>query len=419
MGGFFQKHWALMLLGALSMVLLALLFEISWPQTYVQVVTVPSGALLTDDGGYSWTSPARIPVPEEGIHLTASSPGWIPLDTLILPVQTGSVITLGLGYRFDVILESDPPGAVLTLDGSHAGLTPTTVELDTPGAHEVTLTLTGGATLTDSFNVLSNTPRTLRWVLPEVAGNGMLLVRSGCTGTVSPGPSGPDTLPSFLISLREVTAGELLPWLQYLEPEPDGESAYRWGRTATIESIFPGDYPIPFRIGGGGAWEVTDGMEDLPVAGISFGAALDFCGWLTVSRADGCLYRLPTEAEWAVAAAGGGSGPWPWGTRSPDGTLLNLSDVNEVLLQRHPYLDDGYEQSAPVGSYPPNGWGIYDMAGNVWEWCLPVFPDTVPLTRGGSWISSMDDCRCHSRMLPDTSLGYPFTGFRVAATPSS
>jgi hypothetical protein len=417
MGGFFLRHWALLLLAAISAVLLALLFELSWPQAYVQVVTIPSDAVLTDGSGYTWTSPARIPVPEEGIRLTATGPGRASLDTLILPGQAGSVVILGLGYRFEVTLESDPSGAALTLDGRTAGLTPTTVVLDAPGAHEITLTVTGGATLTDSFNVLSNASRTLRWVLPEVTDSGMLLVRTGCMGTVSYGPSGPDSLPSYLISLREVTAGEFLAWLRVLEPMPDAESAYRWGRTVMIESVFPGDYPIPFQVGPGGVWEVTEGQENLPVAGVSFRAAEEYCAWLTDVRTDGCAYRLPTEAEWTAAALGGGSGPWPWGSRSPDGTLLNLSDSCEVLLQRHPSIHDGYEQAAPVGSFPPNGWGLFDMAGNVWEWCSPVQPDSIPTARGGSWISSMDDCRCDARMLPDTALGYPFTGFRVAATP--
>jgi formylglycine-generating enzyme required for sulfatase activity len=120
--------------------------------------------------------------------------------------------------------------------------------------------------------------------------------------------------------------------------------------------------------------------------------------------------------EWQVSARGGDSGPWPWGSGRPDGRLLNLSDSNEGLLRRHPSVDDGYSRTSPVGIYPANGWGLYDMAGNVWEYCLPPDGGDAPPALGGGWLSSMDDCRLDAVMYPDTALGYPYLGFRVAAT---
>jgi len=120
--------------------------------------------------------------------------------------------------------------------------------------------------------------------------------------------------------------------------------------------------------------------------------------------------RLPTEAEWEKAARGGLVGKkFPWGDTDPDGTQCNFADKNTGFLEWRDWnVDDGYHYTAPVGSYLPNGYGLFDMAGNGQEWCAdwydkdyyakspkqnpkcgtkPVnnFWDTGPVCRGGSW----------------------------------
>ncbi len=125
--------------------------------------------------------------------------------------------------------------------------------------------------------------------------------------------------------------------------------------------------------------------DNYPVVGINWRQAKGFCVWRTQLKnaqlaqkggeANIHDYRLPTEAEWEWAARGGHDfNPFPWGgpyTRNDKGCFL----ANFKPLRGN-YTDDGGATPIIVGHYPPNDWGLYDMAGNVAEWCSDAFDES-------------------------------------------
>jgi formylglycine-generating enzyme required for sulfatase activity len=104
-----------------------------------------------------------------------------------------------------------------------------------------------------------------------------------------------------------------------------------------------------------------------PVVHIAHRDALTYCEWR--GKKEGGTFRLPTEAEWEFAARGGlDRKRFTWGDEfKPNGKLMANTWQGEFAHQNT--LEDGYFGTAPVSSFPPNGFGLSDMAGNVWEWC--------------------------------------------------
>ena len=136
-------------------------------------------------------------------------------------------------------------------------------------------------------------------------------------------------------------------------------------------------------------------------------------------------YRLPTDTEWEYAARGGLSGKrFPWGDTithsqanycSDDGYSYDISPTRGY----HPTYNDGTSPyTSPAGSFAANGYGLYDMAGNVWEWCWDWYPGyvgSIRVRRGGGWCYHADFCRSGFRYwdYPDRRIGN--IGFRVCS----
>ena len=101
--------------------------------------------------------------------------------------------------------------------------------------------------------------------------------------------------------------------------------------------------------------------DDHPVVQVSWDDAVAYAGWAGK--------RLPTEAEWEFAARGGLEGKaYTWGDQVPSDSQI-LANIWQGEFPRDNTSADGFIRTAPVGSFAPNGYSLYDMAGNVWEWC--------------------------------------------------
>ena len=151
-----------------------------------------------------------------------------------------------------------------------------------------------------------------------------------------------------------------------------------------------------------------NGKEDHPVVHISWFDAIAYCKWAGK--------RLPTEAEWEFAARGGKKQQkYPWGNEDPS---VGKPKAN-TWQGDFPYQNtnaDGYYASAPVHSYAPNSYGLYDMAGNVWEWCNDWYENSeLKVVRGGSFMCNASYCkgyRVSARMKTSPDTGLEHTGFR-------
>jgi formylglycine-generating enzyme required for sulfatase activity len=183
----------------------------------------------------------------------------------------------------------------------------------------------------------------------------------------------------------------------------------------------------------GGALSDLDGMADHPVVHVSWNDAVAYCEW--AGR------RLPTEAEWECASRGGLIGKrYPWGDELGDELGDDQGDGWPCNIWQGTFpsvntQDDGWLTTAPVRSYRPNAYGLWQTVGNVWEWCsdwwnpdyYAASPSANPagpasgearMLRGGSYLCHDSYCNryrnsARSSNTPDSSMGN--AGFRTVA----
>jgi formylglycine-generating enzyme required for sulfatase activity len=157
-----------------------------------------------------------------------------------------------------------------------------------------------------------------------------------------------------------------------------------------------------------------------PVEMVSWDNAVGFCRKL--SEKTGKAARLPTEAEWEYACRAGSR------------TRFSFGDSDSALRDYAWYGSNSGRKPNPVGQKKPNAWGLYDMYGNVWEWCADWYGDypngavTDPqgaasgsqrVVRGGSWGDGADSCRSARRYKDRPFFRYGFHGFRMLVSVSA
>jgi len=243
----------------------------------------------------------------------------------------------------------------------------------------------------------------------------------------------------FSIAAHAVTNAE---FAEFIATTGQVTSAEQFGNSFVFGGQLPHDFPPTRGLAAAPWWRQVDGADwrhpegphsdistrsDHPVVHVSWIDAVAYCNWRGA--------RLPTEAEWERAARGAlGDGHYPWGDeREPGGR--HLMNVFQGEFPGGDTGADGWIGTCPVRSYPANSFGLFEMTGNVWEWCAdwhdPAYYSRSPrsdptgpeegearVMRGGSYLCYESYCwryrvDARSSNTPDSATGN--LGFRIAA----
>ncbi|QIK65977.1 formylglycine-generating enzyme family protein [Nocardioides sp. HDW12B] len=262
----------------------------------------------------------------------------------------------------------------------------------------------------------------------------LVVVAGGVTRVGSDDPDHPEewpvrevTVAPYAIGRCAVTNAEFDAFVRATGHRTDAEA---FGTSFVFGGLLPDDFPPTRGVAAAPWWREVRGADwahpegpqsdvggrpDHPVVHVSRRDAEAYAAW----RGG----RLPSEAEWEHAARGGLEGePFPWGSElEPDGT--HRMNVWQGTFPGHDIGADGWRGTCPVDAFAPNGLGLHNACGNVWEWCAGAWSAGAPdgVSRGGSYLCHASYCRryrtsarqAHS---PDSTAGN--LGFRLAADPA-
>ena len=255
------------------------------------------------------------------------------------------------------------------------------------------------------------------------------------------GPPHEVELPAFELGVHAVTNDELA---AFVDATGHRTSAEQFGASFVFAGLLPDDFPPTRGVAATPWWREVEGADwrhpegpqsdltdrgDHPAVHVSWLDAAAYCSWSGT--------RLPTEAEWERAARGGLEGHhFPWGDEREPGGEHRMNVFQGEFPQANTAAD-GWVGTCPVGTFPPNGFGLFEMTGNTWEWCADWFsPDayrtapriaptgpasgTARVMRGGSYLCHDSYCwryrvDARSANTADSSTGN--LGFRVARSP--
>ena len=341
------------------------------------VSSEPAGAEIFVDGVSRGTAPLQIELPSGSHELTATYRDWPP-EKKSVTVENHREVSTRFEFGFgSVKITSAPSGATVIRDGTELGRTPLLLEEIKPGAVEYELRLAG-----------SKSARVQGTVQPEQ----QIFLAARLEQNLSPQPGQPW---ENSLGMKFVPVGDSVRFCVW-------ETRVR-------------DYAA-FCSATGTRFEKPDfaQTDTHPAVRVSWYDAQAFCKWLTERERSGNLleenqrYRLPTDLEWSMAAGLAnetGATPeqrdgkfrdvFPWGKQwPPPAGAGNYADMS-AKLPRGKFIEgftDGFAQTAPVGSFAANPNGLFDMGGNVWEWCEEGYKGDGHardwgVLRGGSWAN--------------------------------
>jgi formylglycine-generating enzyme required for sulfatase activity len=380
-------------------------------QGELSIRSEPSGADISIDDVYYGTSPLTVTL-TPGVHrVKAAKSGYRP-ETQATMVRLG--VSLDLTLVLDkaggtATIRSTPPGSAVHLGDVYYGTTPTTIDGLADGTYRLTLKQTDYQDWEETITI-----------------------RGGNTVSVTATlkPSGPPP------TITDPTTGMELVWVEggcFQMGDTFGEGM-GWEKPVhevCLDGYYLGRYEVTQ-----GQWEKVMGRnpssfkkgDSYPVESVSWDDIQDFLKALNGRSSR--RYGLPTEAQWEYAARERGRQVrFGHGQDTIDPTQANFNGSEQY---KQPYSRTGVyrESTTPVGQFPPNALGLYDMAGNVWEWCEDVFDakaytqharnnpvstsgSSYRVLRGGSWGVTPRYCRSAYRSRIDPSYRNRRNGFRL------
>ena len=299
--------------------------------------------------------------------------GSLREDTPITSANTG-----------ELSVSSQPPGAMIYVDGGRLGVAPQSLKNLPAGQVTVEAKLQGYESYRERVWIRAGkkselhivlTPIVQKPKLPTTPEPEMVFIEGACFQMGSPNPEeGRDKdetrhkacVKDFYLGKYEVTVGEFRRFIKasgYKTEAEQKDGCYFW------DGEWKQDADKHWRSPG---FEQND---DHPVACVSWNDALAYIEWL--NKQTGKNYQLPTEAEWEYAARAGTTTARYWGEEADVKACryANVADKGHGSSEPNFPCDDGYKYTAPVGRFEPNAFGLYDMLGNLWEWSCSEYKE--------------------------------------------
>jgi formylglycine-generating enzyme required for sulfatase activity len=435
--------------------------EITEGSLYIK--SSPSGASVYLDGTYKGTTPKQIENISAGSYTLKVTKSGYEDESMTINVRAGETaektvyLTEEMG---ELYISSSPSGANIYIDGSYKGTTPKTINGLNAGYYDIKLKKDGYEEKTEyNVRVTAGKQTTKQMTLNKIQTESepelteMVFVEGG---TFKMG----DEFGDLWDSCRPVHSVTLSYdyWLGKYEVTFDEYDRYceETGTSNANDRRVEWDAKEEKWI-----WGKNMGRGKRPVINVNWSKAIKYCNWLSekeglkvayddegnllnkngnrtddITKVEG--YRLPTEAEWEYAARGGkeNKGYQYSGSNNLDEVgwyEQNCGTKGYSGSWKNEYVETLDMQTHEVGTKKPNELGIYDMSGNVWEWCQDWYDDSYygespsndpvnlnnasrRVSRGGSWGSGASRCRVAYRDFYGPSSSFSYLGFRVART---
>ena len=375
------------------------LVELTEADGRVALNTEPAGAAISVNGNYYGQTPMTLRLaPGRAHRLTLTKTGYDTIDQeLSVVADRDSALTLSMTARMGIVeVRSDPSAAEIWVDGEQQGVTPNELTLSAL-SHQIEIRLAGFAEQASEVTPSPGFPKIIDVTLEELdttTGSGYAKeVQTSLGQVLTLIPSG-----DFMMGSSRREQGRRSNEVQRAVSISE---AFYLG----VREVSNAEFRAYYADHDSGSFSgVSLNEDDQPVVRVTWDEIAEFMNWLSVNdgfqpvydeQVDGAWapvrplrsgYRLPTEAEWAWAARFAGQEQpmtYPWGDiLPPPDRSGNFADVSAAGLLPRPLVtyNDGFDVTAPSGSFAPNALGVYDLGGNVAEWVLDYWEIGAPET---------------------------------------